>query len=933
MKKQTYQKVFSFVIVSILFVLQSGRVYAIPAGYQQCVAGDTCVVGEFVYDDSYVPVSNATCTLKSRYPDGSIFVNTQALTPGNDGWYGYDIVATGSAGLYKSQVCCTSSGELMCLDKSFEVVSATSSGSTLTTTDVANAVWDASRASHTTSGSFGEALQSIIPSSSDIATAVWGYSGRTLSSFGTLVSDIWSSSTRSLTTLGTLAADVWSSATRTLTGSELASGSIATKSDVDSVRSDVSSIIATTSGGLTLNNDKLDKIARLSQENRLLLEQVVNKPIIQNFLEEETTPDLQGKLDQTKTIATQLYTATSRVGGKLGLVNQKWSQMSSKDMLAAFSDFTKYMGDGKSTSNETVMGSLLTLRKVWDMAIIDEMAQQAEAFGMRLQSMQSEVRLYGKSTVAYEDLQQLRYYLADIDTKLGSAADTAGNATFFGHIRKITELAAVYDKQTEGIDKLLANWTSYKQDVITEKAQVFVDAITKINAIPQVMASLQIENVQTNKQLKNKVLGIRGVIDSNRKLLARSSEKPLTNIWLEEGSIVFKSLVTNPSKLISQTVPLKYYLPLEVTKESIISVDEGLTVAYDTEKNQFFVSAEFTLSPEESRTISVTVDEQVFSISDAIVTSLRAQAEELAKPLKNTSFFAQGVTLKSDIDVSLDKITQLQKAPVTPEARIRAYREANIELNAVKNKMEKLKELVTQVSSTGSLVGFVGGAQALAVWGIIIILIAGFVFLVLYMRVLRVHDIASIAPLSDDAQKKVSKTVKKNVSTQELPVPEQVYRKVKIQRAIRFAVVLLMVSSSTSILSGILVYQMTAQSQKGEQVSTVRAKADTLVQENTVRDVLGLQTEATKAGELVFSSLSASASATQRLQMVIVKDNPAGFLRVRKTPGGAELTRIDLGLQLSLIQKGKEWSQVKLTDGSLGWVATKLIEEKTVEEL
>ena len=40
------------------------------------------------------------------------------------------------------------------------------------------------------------------PSAEDIASAVWGATARTLSSFGTLVSDIWTNSTRSLSTFG-----------------------------------------------------------------------------------------------------------------------------------------------------------------------------------------------------------------------------------------------------------------------------------------------------------------------------------------------------------------------------------------------------------------------------------------------------------------------------------------------------------------------------------------------------------------------------------------------------------------------------------------------------------------------------------------------------------------------------------------------------------
>ena len=46
---------------------------------------------------------------------------------------------------------------------------------------------------------------------------VWGYTTRTLTSFGTLVSDIWGYSSRTLTSFGTLVSDIWSYGTRTLT--------------------------------------------------------------------------------------------------------------------------------------------------------------------------------------------------------------------------------------------------------------------------------------------------------------------------------------------------------------------------------------------------------------------------------------------------------------------------------------------------------------------------------------------------------------------------------------------------------------------------------------------------------------------------------------------------------------------------------------------
>lgn len=42
-------------------------------------------------------------------------------------------------------------------------------------------------------------ITAAVPSAATIAAAVWGYATRTLSSFGTLITDIWASATRSLT--------------------------------------------------------------------------------------------------------------------------------------------------------------------------------------------------------------------------------------------------------------------------------------------------------------------------------------------------------------------------------------------------------------------------------------------------------------------------------------------------------------------------------------------------------------------------------------------------------------------------------------------------------------------------------------------------------------------------------------------------------------
>ncbi|KKP57428.1 MAG: hypothetical protein UR48_C0017G0001, partial [Microgenomates group bacterium GW2011_GWD1_33_9] len=76
----------------------------------------------------------------------------------------------------------------------------------------------------------------------------------------------------------------------------------------------------------------------------------------------------------------------------------------------------------------------------------------------------------------------------------------------------------------------------------------------------------------------------------------------------------------------------------------------------------------------------------------------------------------------------------LIKDGVTPEAKIKSYREAELEIISAEEKLEKLKDMVSQASSSGSILGFVGGSQAIAVWGIVLAVATAFVFMTVYMK-------------------------------------------------------------------------------------------------------------------------------------------------------------------------------------------------------
>jgi hypothetical protein len=180
---------------------------------------------------------------------------------------------------------------------------------------------------------------------------------------------------------------------------------------------------------------------------------------------------------------------------------------------------------------------------------------------------------------------------------------------------------------------------------------------------------------------------------------------------------------------------LKYYLPKEATKKDIMNVDSGVAVDYDASAESLYISGSFNLGPNETKIVSVEIND-IWKISDTEIASLNKQATDLSKPLEKTSYFAQGVTLESNITAQLENISRIQKEAVTPEARIQAYRENIISLNQVKSEVKDLQSLVASLSSNSTMAGFVGGAQTVSLWGMILVIVISVVLVSIYMRVM-----------------------------------------------------------------------------------------------------------------------------------------------------------------------------------------------------
>ncbi len=872
---------------------------------QTCAPSSTCVVGEFLYDDSYAPIIDATCSATSKTPTGAEFFTDELMDVStSDGWYAYEFTAPETTGFYRAQVCCETETDYLCLDKSFEVKSST--GAT----------------------------------ASEVATAVWGYSGRTLTSFGDLTTDIWAVSSRSLSSFGNLVTDIWGNATRTLTGTSLTSGNLATETDL----SDLESAVA---------------------ENRTLLEKLVNKPIIESTMEEIEDTDLNEKVSQAKTIASQLYINQQFLASRTDSTVSKWEQLNERELLDVFIEMDEVLGnESDSESANSALGSLAWLKNTWGWGQTDELSDQMKSVKRTVAYIKERLSSSGKSKTLQSEAKSLLVYLQTSEKILGDSTDKASAKTVFGRLKETEQVALALEERLVEADQYLAEIDKKETNALRRKVEDLIKRVLAVNRLPRIGNLLKISSnkeLSLENKLKNQLLSTRALLVTNKRFLVNGGKKVLSTTWFEVGSIVIKTLVTNSSSLISQEVPLKYYLPKEIQREEdILEVDDGLTVKFDTQESQYYVEGEFTPRAGETRTFSVRVQD-VWTISQKEIDSLRNQTAELSRPLERTSYFAQGVTLKSDIDVSLDRAEMLIGEAITPEQKIKAHRETQIELAAVNTKMEKLKELLAIASGTGSLFGFVGGAQAIAVWGIIIVVAAGFIFLSLAMR--------KIA--QGEKKKRRRKKSEEKSAQNEGEISE---RKETISR-FRSALPLISVSTASALTASLIVgsalflfdrvqskenlpQEVAFQEEEREEnlavggLEIIRLKAPTGEEiilysqpslDSAIKSHLQGGQEAVKVGEqedwvqlLIVKNISPESvlegwvekanvqSALEEKETVfevVIKETPTLGLRVNKTPGGEEIGRVYTGEKYLFLSQNSDWYQIEFRGGE-GWIPT-----------
>jgi hypothetical protein len=186
--------------------------------------------------------------------------------------------------------------------------------------------------------------------------------------------------------------------------------------------------------------------------------------------------------------------------------------------------------------------------------------------------------------------------------------------------------------------------------------------------------------------------------------------------------------------------------------EDIMTIDSMLSAGYDTVADSLAVTGTFDLKPGVTKIVAVEVND-VWQLSDDELAGITKKAADLTKSLEKSALLSQGIMLKGDIESSVQKLLSSQIKSTKPENRIKLYREAQLELLTVGANMTQLENLVAQATGNSSIMGFVGGVSTTAVFGIILVVVAGFVFMSSYFKRLvpALANNATLESVADEA--------------------------------------------------------------------------------------------------------------------------------------------------------------------------------------
>ena len=475
----------------------------------------------------------------------------------------------------------------------------------------------------------------------------------------------------------------------------------------------------------------IDEITKVNTQSKLAIQAISDKPIYRFIGDDPQVLNLSDKLKQTVDATSNLYSSLQNLKSRSANLAKRWPDLTDEDIKSELTLLSSIFTQDVGLKDSNIIATTDWLKNSWDSPLLVNISDEAQAAQSQVGILLNDTISLGKVN-SPAVLLPILTHVTKLDELVGTSLAKSTDQNLYGYVRKITDQISFYDLQTkEGIRIL----SELNQD--PDKNQI--DAINQFSSVILGMNHVTTPDSFFSPSIglsgnKNKILDLLAIIEANKILLGGKTGQVIKNIWMDENDhMIFRIVVSNPSRTENQKVPLKISLPPELKIEQIINHDDTLTVGFDPNQTSLIAAGEFLLLPLETRTLKIE-SENIWSINTAELDTLKSQVNNLANYLDTTDFQVKANSIRNEIFTSLDKIVKSQKEAVTPETVIQNFRDSSFELNSIEDKITSLMSLVIQTKTTGKVLGISGTFRSIPIRGVAILIIISLVFWTFYLN-------------------------------------------------------------------------------------------------------------------------------------------------------------------------------------------------------
>lgn len=173
----------------------------------------------------------------------------------------------------------------------------------------------------------------------------------------------------------------------------------------------------------------------------------------------------------------------------------------------------------------------------------------------------------------------------------------------------------------------------------------------------------------------------------------------VTPAW---AGVTLRVIAVNPSEELTQTVPIKVYLPVEVKPEDVINKND-LEIAYDTQQGSYYVFGEYQIKPKEMLEKEVEIQD-IWVIEDVEIAGLRKEARDVFRGFEKTAYAERAAAMHKGVEKKLQEIEGMMKfaAASNPAQHISDYRYCLSLVAAVRSDLVAAKTLLAEVAPAGA---------------------------------------------------------------------------------------------------------------------------------------------------------------------------------------------------------------------------------------